>query len=318
MLSMIISGCKSNDVANATNENEVVIPAKGPAEDTNTYTFAEYMNNKDKETNLFFVTETDFGKDAEIDRVMVFEGENLNLFDGGDLTIGMVSKMTDEEILNTILQNDFNKQNEAVESVKEDLRQLTEYYATHDINDVVEETIESYFYIPDEEDVEQMRTRAKIQHEYFLTMVEESDKLKTIDPIYTEVVYNIVTDGSGNRTEKEQLLFEYRQFSRPISKQTGIQNYENGFEGVHVTHSEQDAETMSNGDYLPSMFPYKMNYQITGPSYQTRSTVYDSEYNIFPILNGGAECFVSFRTEESVYLIFDEPTTDIENITIDE
>lgn len=55
MLSMIISGCKSNDVANATNENEVVIPAKGPAEDTNTYTFAEYMNNKDKETNLFLL-----------------------------------------------------------------------------------------------------------------------------------------------------------------------------------------------------------------------------------------------------------------------
>lgn len=76
------------------------------------------MNDKGKETKLRYVTKNDFGKDTAIESVLVFDKDNkISRYKNTKLTIGEVSKMTDEEILEKVKQDEFDYQSVRIQGI---------------------------------------------------------------------------------------------------------------------------------------------------------------------------------------------------------
>ncbi|EAC5460025.1 hypothetical protein B4X80_17115, partial [Listeria monocytogenes] len=71
LILVAVTGCKSN--SNGLNQGSPVEPM---VQESITYTFADYMNDKGKETKLWYVTKDDFGKDTAIESVLVFDKDN--------------------------------------------------------------------------------------------------------------------------------------------------------------------------------------------------------------------------------------------------
>ncbi|WEI91883.1 hypothetical protein IGJ01_000500 [Enterococcus sp. AZ089] len=80
------------------------------------------MNDKGKETKLWYVTKDNFGKDTAIESVLVFDKDNkISRYKNTKLTIGEVSNMTDVEILEKDKQDEFDYQSARVQGVREDI-----------------------------------------------------------------------------------------------------------------------------------------------------------------------------------------------------
>ena len=118
LILVAVTGCKSN----SKNEQNQGSPVEPMVQESVSYTFADYMNDKGKETKLWYVTKNDFGKDTAIESVLVFDKDNkISRYKNTKLTIGEVSKMTDEEIVEKVKQDEFDYQSVRIQGIREDI-----------------------------------------------------------------------------------------------------------------------------------------------------------------------------------------------------
>lgn len=252
------------------------------------------MNDKGKETKLWYVTKDNFGKDTAIESVLVFDKDNkISRYKNTKLTIGEVSNMTDVEILEKDKQDEFDYQSARVQGVREDIA-------------IAEELLEK-------SDSSIVKSGKE-----FLSKMKSDNNLNPIDIEPSDFYFNIITDSSGNQTEKEEFSFIIHEVSYPDSSYTGLYNVEGDLYAIgdNYVNDETINEAISNKEYQMRTVQNEVTYEITAPTVVRAPQVYESTYNYFPIENLGWS--IAFRTKDLVSLKFDQPDTDIENITIDE
>ncbi|AGE29390.1 hypothetical protein BOI99_RS07455 [Enterococcus faecium] len=290
LILIAVTGCKSN----SKNEQNQGSPVKPMVQESVSYTFADYMNDKDKETKLWYVTKNDFGKDTAIESVLVFDKDNkISRYKNTKLTIGEVSKMTDEEILEKVKQDEFDYQSARIQGVREDIAMAEELLEKSD-SSIVKSGKE------------------------FLSKMKSDNNLNPIDIEPSDFYFNIITDSSGNQTEKEEFSFIIHEVSYTDSSYTGLYNVEGDLYAIgdNYVNDETINEAISNKEYQMRTVQNEVTYEITAPTVVRAPQVYESTYNYFPIEPLGWA--IAFRTKDLVSLQFDQPDTDIENITIDE
>lgn len=290
LILIVVTGCNSN----SKNELNQGSPVEPMVQENVSYTFADYMNDKGKETKLWYVTKDDFGKDTAIESILVFDKDNkISRYKNTKLTIGEVSKMTDEEIVEKAKQDEFDYQSARIQGVREDIAMAEELLEKSD-SSIVKSGKE------------------------FLSKMKSENNLNPIDIESSDFYFNIFTDSSGNQTEKEEFSFIIHEVSYPDSSYTGLYNVEGDLYAIgdNYVNDETINEAISNKEYQMRTVQNEVTYEITAPTVVRAPQVYESTYNYFPIEPLGWS--IAFRTKDLVSLQFDQPDTDIENITIDE
>ncbi|EEV39358.1 hypothetical protein ECBG_01627 [Enterococcus casseliflavus EC20] len=219
------------------------------------------MNDKGKETKLRYVTKNDFGKDTAIESVLVFDKDNkISRYKNTKLTIGEVSKMTDEEILEKVKQDEFDYQSVRIQGIREDIAMA-------------------------EELLEKIDSSIVKSGKEFLSKMKSDNNLNPIDIEPSDFYFNIITDSSGNQTEKENFSFIIHEVSYPDSSYTGLYNVEGDLYAVGDDYVND--ETITNKEYQMRTLQNEVTYEITAPKVVRAPKVYESTYNYFPIENLG-------------------------------
>ncbi|QOG32524.1 hypothetical protein EGM182_03455 [Enterococcus casseliflavus] len=115
-----------------------------------------------------------------------------------------------------------------------------------------------------------------------------------------------------------EFSFIIHEVNYPDSSYTGLYNMEGDLYAIGDNYENDETinDAISTKEYQMRTLQNEVTYEITAPTVVRAPQVYESTYNYFPIEPLGWS--IAFRTKDLVSLKFDQPDTDIENITIDE